>query len=70
MWCAVIDYAMLVLWFLIFILPHGWLYRLSGKPFHLTQEQFDAVNLGGIVVFKMLVIIFNIVPYIALRIVT
>lgn len=68
LWCAIIDYSVLILWFLLFLLPHQWLYRLSGRPFRLTPEQFDAVNLAGIVLFKILVILFNIVPYIALRI--
>jgi hypothetical protein len=35
----------------------------------MRQEQFDAVNLGGMAIFKILVIIFNLAPYIALRIV-
>jgi hypothetical protein len=69
LWCAVIDYGVLIMWFLLLLLPHQWLYRLSGRPFHLTAEQFDAVNLAGIVLFKILVIIFNLVPYIALRII-
>jgi hypothetical protein len=68
LWCSIIDYAVLLLWFLILILPHQWMYRLSGRPFHLTAEQFDAVNLAGIMLFKLLIIIFNLVPYIALRI--
>ena len=68
LWCSVIDYAVLLLWFLILILPHQWMYRLSGSPFHLTAEQFDALNLAGIMLFKLLIIIFNLVPYIALRI--
>ena len=69
LWCTVIDYGLLILWFLLFLLPHGWIYRLSGRCFHLTAEQFDVLNFAGIVIFKMLVILFNIVPYIALRIV-
>jgi hypothetical protein len=28
LWCAIINYGLLLVWFLLFVLPHGWLYRL------------------------------------------
>ncbi|MGH9764640.1 MAG: DUF6868 family protein [Blastocatellia bacterium] len=67
--CSVIDYGLLILWFLLFMLPHQWMYRLCRRSCGLTSEQFDAVNFAGIVLFKILIILFNIVPYVALRIV-
>ena len=39
------------------------------KWFRLPSEQFDAINFAGIVFFKVGVILFNLVPYVALRIV-
>jgi hypothetical protein len=34
----------------------------------VTEEQFDGFNLQGIILFKIAIILFNLVPYIALRI--
>ena len=69
LWCTVINYALLVIWFLLLALPHDGLYRLWGRWFRVTSEQFDAINFSGIVLFKLGVILFNLVPYIALRII-
>jgi hypothetical protein len=69
LWCAVINYGLLLVWFLLVVLPHAWLYRLWGRWFRLSTEQFDTVNLAGIVLYKVGIILFNLVPYLALRIV-
>ena len=37
--------------------------------FHLSVEQFDAINFAGILFYKIAIVLFNIVPCIALYIV-
>ena len=69
LWCTIINFALLMVWSLLFALPHEWLYRLGGKWFRLTSEQFDTVNFAGIVFYKMGIFLFNLVPYVALCIV-
>ena len=69
LWCAVINYALLLVWALLFMLPHGWMHRLWARWFRLSAEQFDAISFAGIVVFKTGMILFNLVPYVALCIV-
>jgi hypothetical protein len=68
LWSSIINYGMLIVWFLFFLLPHDWLHRFYGRWFHLTVEQFDAINFTGMVLFKIGILLFNLVPYIALRI--
>jgi len=69
LWCTIINYGLLLTWFAFFVFPHQWLYRLSRRWFRLTDEQFDAVSYAGIALYKMGILLFNLVPYIALRIV-
>jgi len=69
LWYTVINYALLLVWFLLLALPHEGLYRLWGRWFHLTAEQFDTINFAGIVLYKSGVLLFNLVPYVALCIV-
>lgn len=69
LWCAVINYGVLLVWFLFFILAHDWMHRLHGRWFRLSVEQFDAIHYAGMAIFKLGIILFNLVPYIALRIV-
>ena len=66
LWCTVINYGLLLIWFLLYVLPHVWLHRLWGRWFHLTAEQFDAFNFAGILLYKLGIILFNLVPCIAL----
>ena len=69
LWCTILNYAFLVVWALVAILGRGWVYRLSGRWFLVTQEQFDLLNIAGITLYKMGVFLFNPVPLIALYIV-
>lgn len=68
-WCAVINYALLILWFLIFSLAHDWLHRLHGKWFTISGENFDAIHYVSMAFFKLSIFLFFLVPYLALRIV-
>jgi hypothetical protein len=70
LWCTLINYGVLIIWFLLLVLPHEWLYRLWQKWFQLSDEQFDGVNFAGMALYKVGIILFNLVPYVALRIVT
>ena len=69
LWCSLINYGMLVLWFLLFLLTRGRLYQFWGRVFHLSTEQLDAVNVAGMLLYKLGIFLFNLVPYLALRIV-
>ena len=69
LWCTVINYAVLLLWFLVFRFAHGWMYRLHGRWFRVPPEQFDAIHYAAMAVYKIGILLLNLVPYLALRIV-
>jgi hypothetical protein len=68
LWCTLINSGVLAVWGLLMLLPHGWLHRLTARRFRISPEQFDTVSYAGIVLYKILVLVFNLVPYIALLI--
>ena len=68
--CAAINYSVLILWVLLVVFPHEWLYRLWGRWFHLTASQFDTINFAGIALYKIAILLLNLVPYLALTIVS
>ncbi len=68
-WCSVINVGLLLFWWLWFILGHDFIYRFHGKWFKLSTEKFDAIHYTLMGFFKIGIILFNIVPYLALRIV-
>lgn len=70
LWCAIINYAILLVWFAAFVAAHDFIYRLHGKWFRLSKEQFDALNYGGMAIYKIGVLLLNVVPLIGLWIVS
>jgi hypothetical protein len=68
-WSALINYGILMIWFLFFIVGHDWMYRYHARFFTLSVEKFDATHYASMAFFKLIVIAFNLVPYLALRIV-
>ena len=70
LWCAVVNYAILVGWFLAFALARGSLYRLHARWFRLSESQFDVIHYSGMAAYKIAVLSLNVAPYIALRVAT
>ena len=68
-WCSAINVGILLFWWLWFMLAHDFMYRFHGKWFKLSVERFDAIHYTLMGFFKIGIILFNIVPYLALRIV-
>ena len=66
-WCAVINYSILILWFLMFCLGRKSIYNMHRRWFNLTEAQFEVINYGGIGLFKLLIFVFNVTPYLVLR---
>jgi hypothetical protein len=64
LYCAAINYGILLLWFAVFTLAHGWVYRLHTRWFRLSPESFDALNYGGVAVYKIGIMLFVGVPLI------
>ena len=68
-WCSVINIGLLLFWVLWLMLLHDFVYRIHGKWFKMSVERFDAIHYAGIAFYKICIFVFNIVPYLALRIV-
>lgn len=69
LWCLAINYGLLLLWMLAFVLGHDWMFRLHGRWFRLSREQFDLVHYAGMAALKLGVLLFNLAPWLALLIV-
>ena len=68
-WCTVINYGVLMVWVLVFMYAHDWMHRLHSQWFRLPAEQFDAIHYAGMAIYKLAILLFNLIPYIALLIV-
>ena len=66
LWCTVINYGVLLVWWLCFLFAHDWIHGWHSRWFHLSVEQFDALHYAGMALYKMGILLFNLVPAIAL----
>jgi hypothetical protein len=68
LWCTIINMGLLVYWWLMFSFAHDWVMRFHGRWFTLSVEQFDGIHYAGMAAFKLMIFVFNLVPYFALLI--
>jgi hypothetical protein len=68
-WCSVINIGVLLWWFVFFALARDWIYSYHSRWFDLPMERFTAIHYSGMMAYKLGMFLFNIVPYLALRIV-
>ena len=68
LWCSVINYGVLLVWLVVFVFAHDWIQHIHGRWFRLSREQFDALHYAGMSIFKIGIILFNLVPFVVLSI--
>ena len=66
LWCVVINYGILFVWFGVFVFAYDWLYRMHTRWFKLSVETFDAIHYAGMATYKLGIILLNLVPLLAL----
>lgn len=67
-WSTVINYAILIIWAMITVFAHDWARDWVARWYKLLPEQFDYANYMGMSIYKIGIVLFNLVPYLALRI--
>ncbi len=69
MWCTIINGALLVLSAAMFISVPDFIYSSQSKLFPIPRETFDVVIYSFLGLYKIVFLVFNVVPYVALLIV-
>ena len=69
MWCTILNVALLVLSSLICACAGDWVYRAHSKWFTIPKETFNVAIYSFLGLYKILVITFNLIPYLALSII-
>lgn len=69
MWCTIINGGLLLLWTIAHLAVPDLVYRSQKIFFHLPKETFTAIFYAFIGLFKIMFLIFNLVPYLALLII-
>ena len=69
LWCTIINAGLLVLSFLLCVSAGDWIYRMHSRWFPISRESFNVAIYSFLGLFKIFVLAFNLVPYLALVIV-
>ena len=69
MWCSIINYSVLILWVVLFVFAHDTMKNLNDKLLRRKIEHFDTLHYAGIGLYKIGIILFNIVPWVVLVII-
>lgn len=67
LYCALVNYSILIIWFLAFVFAKGWMKSLHRQWFKLSDQSFDAMHYGSMAVYKIGIMLLNLAPYIALK---
>lgn len=68
-WCTLINFGLLLGWWGWLALAGDWVYRAHSGfiRIDISRPVFDATHYAGMTLFKLLVFLFNVVPYLVLR---
>jgi len=69
MWCSVINIGLLLFGFVMFWTGRCWIYKVHSKLFNISEENFTAIWYLLLALYKTEVILFNVIPCIALYII-
>jgi hypothetical protein len=67
-WCTVLNYGVLLVSTFFIVLLGDFAKNLHGKLFKLRSEQLDAIYFVFLGNYKLAIFVFNLTPYIALKI--
>ncbi|HAH05698.1 MAG TPA: hypothetical protein DCM05_04090 [Elusimicrobia bacterium] len=66
LWSTAANFALLLLWALLFIFAGDLMFKLHSRWFKLSRETFDAIHYSGMAFYKLLILFFNAMPLLAL----
>jgi hypothetical protein len=69
LWCTCLNYALLLVWAGVFVFAHDWMYRLHGRWFKLSVETFDGIHYAGLAIYKIGILLLNLMPLVALYVI-
>lgn len=68
-WSALINYAMILFAWGAFMFAHDFMYRVWADFHSISNEEYDELFVMTIAIWKVLVFVLNLSPYLAMRIV-
>ncbi|MGD9021314.1 MAG: hypothetical protein PVF46_05910 [Lysobacterales bacterium] len=68
-WCTIINAGLMILAGVIFLLVPDFVYRVHTRWFNISRDNFDAICYSVFAFYKIVFIVFNVVPWIVLELI-
>lgn len=69
MWCTILNAGLIMCAFMIWVLAGDFVYKTHSKWFQMPRETFNMVFYSILGVYKILFLVLNVAPWVALSIV-
>ena len=66
-WCTILNMGLLLWWVLWMMLAHDLVYQIQSAVVDISIETMDIIHYAAMAVYKLLILVFNVAPYFALR---
>ena len=66
MWCTILNGSIMIYWIAWCILAPNLVYKIQSKWFPMPRETFNVIIYSLLGLFKIFFMVFNVVPYLAL----
>ena len=68
--CFFCGMALLMVWFAGFTFAGDWIYEIHSRWFHIPRPSFDAIHYAGMAVTKIAIILFFLLPWLAIKLIS
>ena len=68
-WSIIINFGLLLWWSVLIRFSHDFIYRIHSKWIKIPVETFDAIHYASLGFYKLLIIVFIVIPYLVLKII-
>jgi hypothetical protein len=65
--CFLFSLALLIVWFMSYVVGGDWIYSIHSKWFILSKHEFVLMNYYGMALVKLCAIVFFLLPYGAIK---
>ncbi len=69
MWCTILNFGFLMFSFLFLVFGGDFVYKVHNKWFPMPRETFNVVLYSFLGMYKLVFLVFNIIPWAALAII-
>lgn len=69
-WSSVGNYIVLLIWAWLYTRHNAWLYQEHSRFFALTHGQFTLFHYAGMGLYKLLILVLNLVPFVVLKLIS